>query len=186
MQTVDQTFNSDPHRLLPAIADTTRGGITPGHLEEQEMSILVRETPEHLWCSPYRHSIENHGAECDSKQSFRIAESIFQPAGLKSICNDSLNPTELSPQHTSCKLSDIDMTTFNNFDNTDTSRTTLGDSHSKSTTGDMRGSLHPTIPPTQDSTHGSEGEWSILVKQTPDELWSSPVIRVINDSLDSN
>jgi hypothetical protein len=186
MQIVNQTFNySDPHKLLTAI-DTTRVDITPGRLtEEQEMSILVRETPEHLWCSPNFHSVETHRAECDGKRSFRVSESVLQPTGLKSICNYSLNPTELSPQHTSCKLSDIDMTTFNNFDNTDTSRTTLGDSHSESTTGDMRGCLYPTVPPTQDSTHSSEGEWSVLVQQTPDEFWNSPVIRVVNDSLDS-
>jgi hypothetical protein len=90
METVDHTFNSDPHKLLCTLADTTRGGITPGHLtEEQEMSILMRETPEHLWCSPNFHSMENHRAECDSKRSFRVSESVFQPAGLKSICNDN-------------------------------------------------------------------------------------------------
>ena len=77
------------------------------------------------------------------------------------------------------------MTTFTNFDNTSGSHTTLGDLHSKSITEDMRGCLHLTIPPTQDSTHSSEGEWSILVKQTPDELWSSPVVKVVNDSLNS-
>ena len=185
MQTVDQTFNSISQKSLTATC-TARAEVTPGHLEEQEMSILVRETPEHLWCSPNLYSNEKHKAERASERSFRVSESIFQPAGLKSqVCNDSPNPPELPPQHTSCKLSDIDMTTFTNFDNTSGSHTTLGGSHSKSVTEDKSGCLHLTIPPTQDSTHGSEGEWSVLVKQTPDEFWSSPVIRVVNDSLNS-
>ena len=182
VQMVDQTFNSISQKSLTATR-TARAEVTR-HLEEQEMSILVRETPEHLWCSPNLYSIETHRAECASEQSFRVSESVFQPAGLKSqVCNDSPNPLELPPQHMSCKLSDIDMTTFTNFDNTSGSHTTLGESHSKSMTEDKHECLHLTIPPTQDSTHGSEGEWSVLVKQTPDEFWSSPVIRVVNDSL---
>ncbi len=158
--------------------------VTPGHQEEQEMSILVRETPEHLWCSPKLASVENQRAKCDGKGSFRVSESIFQPAGLNSLCNDS-NRAEPPPQHTSLTQSDVDMTTFNNFDNTDTSHTTMGDSHSDSTTVDICGCLHPNIPPTQDSTHSGEEEWSILAKQTPDELWNSPVIKVVDDSLNS-
>ena len=185
MQTVDQTFNSISQKLLTATC-TARADVTPGHLEEQEMSVLVRETPEHLWRSPNLCNVENHRAEHASERSFRVSESVFQPIGLKSlICNDSPNLAELPPQHMSCKLSDIDMTTFTNFDNTSASHTTLGDSHSNSITEDMHGCLHHTIPPTQDSTHGSEGEWSVLVKQTPDELWSSPVIRVVNNSVNS-
>ena len=186
-QTADKTFNSESHNLSTAMC-TTRVNVTPGHPanEEQEMSILVRETPEHLWCSPNLPSIENQSANCDSKQLFRVSGSIFHPTGLKSLCIDS-NLAEPPPQHTSCGLSDIDMTMFNNFDNTDTSHTTMGDSHSDSITVSKCTcvDLHPTIPPTQDSTHSSEGEWSVLAKQTPHELWSSPVVRVVDDSLNS-
>lgn len=179
VQSVNHTFNFVCHEVLT----TAQVGVTPGHLEEQDMSILVRETPEHLWCSPHLPNVENHRAECDSKQSFRVSESSFQPAGLKPSYDS--NQVEPRCQHTmsSCRLSDIDMTRFNNFGNTDTSHTTLGDTHSSCTTEDMLGCLHSSIPPTQDeSTHGSV-EWSILAKQTPDELWTSPVIRVVNDSL---
>ena len=45
MLTVDQTFNSISQKLLTATC-TARVNITPGNLEEQEMSILMRETPE--------------------------------------------------------------------------------------------------------------------------------------------
>ena len=182
-QTADQTFNSDSHKLSTAMC-TTRVNVTPGHLEEQEMSILVKETPEHLWCSPKLHNVENQRANCDSNQSFRVSESIFQSASLISLCNVS-NLAEAPPLHMSTRLSDIDMTTFNNFDNSDTSHTTVGDSCSNSTACMHNMCINPTIPPTQDSTHSSDGEWSILVKQTPDELWSSPVIRVVDDSLNS-
>ena len=165
------------------LSSTVRGGearinVTPGHFEEQEMSILVKETPEYLWCSPTcKHADEEkERAKGSNRESFQVSESIFQPADSNAICN------ELLPQQSSCRLSDIDMTTFNNFDHTDTSRTTMGDSRSSSTS---RRCMDPTIPPTQDSTHSSEGEWSILVKQTPDELWCSPVVKVVDDSLNS-
>ena len=181
-QTAAQTFNSDSHKLSTAMR-TTRINITPGCLKEQDMSILVRETPEHLCCSQKLPIAENQRAKRDSNQSFRVSESIFQPADFKLLCNDS-NQAEPPPQCTNCRLSDIDMTTFNNFDNTDTSHTTMGDSCSRSTACKHM-CMDPTIPPTQDSTHGSEGEWSVLAKQTPDELWSSPVIRVVDDSLNS-
>ena len=183
LRNTDQSCDSDPRELSTATC-TVRVAVTPGHLEEQEMSVLVRETPEHLWCSPNLPNVETHGAECDSEQSYRVSESIFQSAGLKSFCND-LNRAKLPPRQASCELSDIDMTTFNNFDNTDSSRTTMGHSCSDSSACVHVTFMDPTLPPTQDFSHSNEGEWSILAKQTPTELWDSPVVKVVDDSLNS-
>ena len=183
LQNADQSCDSDPCELSTATC-MIRVAITPGHLEEQEVSVLVKETPEHLWCSPNLPNVENREAECDSEQSYRVSESIFQSAGLKSFSNDS-NRTKLPPRQASCELSDIDMTTFNNFDNTDTSRTTMGHSCSNSTSCVHVTFMDPTLPPTQDSSRSNEGEWSILAKQTPIELWSSPVVKIVDDSLNS-
>ena len=46
MQTVDQTFNSVSQKLLTATR-TARADITPGHFEEQEMSVLVNTPDAH-------------------------------------------------------------------------------------------------------------------------------------------
>ena len=153
--------------------------VTPGHLEEQEMSILVKETPEHLWNSPKLADEKKERAKGSSRESFQVSESIFHPA-CSNIIHKDLN--ESLPQQMSCRLSDIDMTTFNNFDHTDTSQTTMGDSQSNSTSVDTHRCMNLTIPPTQDSAHSSEGEWSILAKQTPNELWCSPVVKVVDNS----
>ena len=67
VQTVDQTFNSISQKLLTGTRTARADIANTRHLEEQEMSVLVRETPEHLWCSPNLCNVENYRAECDSK-----------------------------------------------------------------------------------------------------------------------
>lgn len=170
--------------------------VTP---RQPEMSVLVKETPEHLWCSPRLAEIEKQELKCH-QDSHRVSESILQPGRSNSThtCTITCNANQSIPQQTmSSEVGDIDMTTFNNFDstelNTDTSRTTMDEHHSKShchvplsavmthSTGTCT-RTQPAIPPTQDSTYNSEGEWSVLAKQTPDDLWCSPVIKVVDNT----
>ena len=160
--------------------------VTPA---DQEMSVLASETPEHLWCSPNLHRTTKQELKPD-KHSFKVSESMF-----KSINNSVLNSDLALSENIKSSFSrqmcddmdDIDMITFNNFDDSDTRHTQSICAMETSTCNvdkhdDDGCSL---IPPTQDSTYGSDREWSILVKQTPDDLWCSPIVKVVDDSFSS-
>ena len=161
----------------------TRSMATPTSQRDHEMSILVRETPEHEWCSPKpAANVKKRGSKNDDKTSFEIAESFIQPisdTNSSGKYHEHSNTNQSYRQQLVCSdIDDIDMTTFNNFDDSDSRLTTQMETSSKCDTC-------PVIPPTQDSTHNSEGEWSILAKLTPDELWCSPVVKMVNNSLNS-
>ena len=156
----------------------TRSMATPTSQRDHEMSILVRETPEHQWCSPkLAANVRKHGSKTDDKTSFEIAESFIQPVSDTNSSGKCKNRS-YRQQLVCSDIDDIDMTTFNNFDDSDSRLTTQMETSSKCDTC-------PVIPPTQDSTHNSEGEWSILAKLTPDELWCSPVVKMVDNSLNS-
>ena len=152
----------------------------------QTVSVLVKETPEHMWCSPELGGIEKRRLKID-RNSFQISESVFQQScGDSVVCNDETR----SMKQPACESShydidNFDMTTFNDFDDTKGSRcglVSMDTTRSVSTTADAHEVMCSVVPPTQDSTHDDEGEWSILAKQTPDYLWCSPVVKVIENS----
>ena len=154
----------------------------------QTVSVLVKETPEHMWCSPELGGIEKRRLKID-RNSFQISDSVFQQScGDSVVCNDETQ----SMKQPACESShydidNFDMTTFNNFDDTKASRcglVSMDTTRSVSTTctADAHEVMCSVVPPTQDSTHDDEGEWSILAKQTPDDLWCSPVVKVIENS----
>ena len=144
---------------------------------DQEMSILVKETPEHLWCSPKLAPVGKEKLTHD-ETSFKVSESIFYGGNSNSNHDNIVAGDNQSLARWMC--SDIDVTTLNKFDDTDTTHNVT---HGPPTASDEHKCEHSTIPPTQDSTHYSEEEWSVLAKQTPDDLWCSPVVKMVDNSL---
>ena len=172
-------------RMSCSFSNNMQRTVTTTRFCDQGMSVLVKETPEHLWCSP---KLPHIGLAHD-RNSIKVSESIFD-AGNAPNSNCSHNDNVVDENHSlawqMCSdIGDVDMTTLNNFDDTDTTHNAMHGSptatdESKSTCTCEHSAI---IPPTQDSTHFSEGEWSVLAKQTPDDLWCSPVVKVVDNSL---
>ena len=153
-----------------------RTGASVGRCEH-ELSILVKETPEHLWCSPKLNTRLENRETISDKLSFRITESVFQ-SDFFCLCNHHGDESQSVARQVCGGFDNIYMTTLNNFDDT---QTTMDGPRSTTNTDERESPTDPLI--TQDSCNSSEGEWSVLAKQTPDDFWCSPVVKVVDSSL---
>lgn len=184
---VDSRLQGSPNTTMSCGFSNMQRTVTNVRFCDQEMSILVKETPEHLWCSPKLPHVKKGGLTRNGNP-FKVSESIFDAGNIRhSNCSqyDNVVDENHSLAWQMCiDIGDVDMTTLKNFDDTDTTSNTM---HGPPTATDESKCPctceHSAVPPTQDSTHYSEGEWSVLAKQTPNDLWCSPVVKVVDNSL---